>query len=693
MVQPINAAPYTNYLGIDDESKAQGSIPAQQTPTHLPLHPLYAPWGPTDPTVVDASGISAVFGNDIFNTRSPYYTAQSFYAQTVLKQGNQVMVQRLLPADIGPKARILLSLDIVADTVQQYQRNSDGTFLLDSSGAKIPLTGTGATLPGYHARWVLNQWQTTPTTEAFGSVATRTGALTASAGSVQSTLYPILELEATFDGAYGNNLGMRLTAPTTLDLSPASSSEQAAVGAAIFRLQMLQRASALSSPTVLNTQSGDSYAEFALLPGAFNASVDQDLDFLHVIATAWSNHGVPGNQPIYGPFENAHVYASNLTTVLSMIATSEAGVGALPAGASEWLVNPFTATSVTGVPYYSVNLDNASAGGLIFTGNSQFFAVGASDGTMTAASYDADAATFFESIPNSELMDIAKYPFSIIYDSGYSMTTKQALAAVLPARPEVAVIFTTQSLLQAQNTAAQDSSAAAGIAAMVGNYPDSTVYGTPACRAQIVGGSGYLLPAYTWTGLIPMSVQLASAYAAYMGAANGTWNNAVPPDENPGNVITMFRSTNATWKSALARANDWTTGLVWTENYDTVSQYFPALASVYTNDTSILKGFINVLVACDLIKVAHAVRRQLSGISRLTDAQFIQRSNQLIQNAVKGRYDGRVAVVADTYYSTQDQNNGYSWSVNITMYGNNMKTVGSVTITARRQSELPVASS
>jgi hypothetical protein len=616
-MQPINAAPYTNYLGIDDESTAQQSIPAQQTPTHFPLHPLYTPWGPTDPTVVDASGITAVFGSDVFNTRASFYTAQSFYAQTILRQGNQVMVQRLVPADAGPKARVLLSLDIVADTVQQYQRNSDGTFMLDTGGAKIPVTGVGATVQGFHARWVLNQWMTTPDVEAFGAVAERTGALTATVGGAQSTLYPILEFEATFVGSYGNNLGLRITAPTTLDLNPASASNQAAVGAAIFRMQMLRRASALSSPTVIDAQSGDQYADFSLMPGAFNANYDQNLDFANVMATGWSNHGVPGNQPIYGPFESSHVYTSNLETVLAMIATSEAGLGALPAGADKWLVNPFTATSVDGVPYYTVNLDNAANGGLIFTSNSQFFAQGASDGTMTAASYDTDAAAFFESIPDSELMDIAKYPFSIIYDSGFSMATKQSLAAVLPARPEVALIFTTQSLLQAQNTAAQDSSASAAIAAMVGNYPDSTVYGTPACRAQIVGGSGFLLPSYTWSGLIPMSIQLASAYAAYMGAANGKWNNSVPPDENPGNLITMFRSTNATWKSALARSNDWTTGLVWTENFDTVSQYFPALQSVYTNDTSILKGFLNVLIACDLIKIAHKVRRQLSGISRL----------------------------------------------------------------------------
>lgn len=692
-MQPINAAPYTNYLGTDDESTAQQSIPAQQTPTHLPLHPLYTPWGPTDATVVNSDGITAIYGADVFNNRSAFYTAQSFYAQTILKQGNQVMVKRLLPADIGPKARVLLSLDIVSDSVTQYQRNSDGTYLLDDSGAKIPVTGAGATKAGYHARWVLNSWLSGSYTQDFGAVQTRTGALTSSVGGTQSTLYPILEFEATFFGSLGNNLGLRLIAPTTLDLSPASEAEQARVGAVIYRLQMLQRSSALSSPTVISTQSGEQWADFSLMPGAFDTGTEQDLDFANVMATAWSNHGTPGNQPIYGPFESTYVYQDNLNEILGNILTTEAGLGAVDSDATQWLINPFTAMNVNGVPYYTLTLDGTADGGQVFTANTQLMASGASDGTITAASYDADAGTFFESIPSSELMDMAKYPFSIIYDSGFSMDTKTQLAAVLPARPEVGLIFTTQSLLLPQNTAAQDSSMAAALAALVGNYPDSTVYGTPAYRAQIIGGSGYLLPSYTWTGLIPMSIQLAQSYAAYMGAANGKWNNSVPPDENPGNVITMFRSTNATWKSALARANDWTTGLVWIENYDTVSQYFPALASVYTNDTSILKGFINVLIACDLIKIAHAVRRQLSGISRLTDDQFIQRSNQLIQAAVKGRYDGRCTIVPDTYYSTQDQKNGYSWSVNITMYGNNMKTVGSVTITARRQSELPVTSS
>jgi hypothetical protein len=692
-MQPINAAPYTNYLGIDDESIEQQALPAQEEPTHLPLFPLYTPWGPTEPTVVDVNGITALFGTDTLNPRSPFYTTQSFYAQTVLGQGNQGAVQRLIPSDAGPEARVLLSLDIVADTVQQYQRNSDGTFLLDSSGAKQPITGAGATKAGYHARWVLNQWLTTPTVEPFGQVATRVGALTATVGGTQSTLYPILEFQATFQGSFGNNLGLRLIAPTINDTVPASAAQQDRLSAVVYRLQMLQRASSFSSSTITNTQSGDSYAEFSLLPGAFDTVLDEDYDFTDMISSAWSNHGIPGNQPIYGPFESAHVYQSNLATILNLILAKEAGLGALDADATTYEVNAFTGVSVNAVPYYTLNLDDATDGGLIFTANSSVFAAGASDGTMTPASYDADAGTFFSSINGSQLMDMAKYPFSTFYDSGYSMATKQALTSVLGARPDVNIIFTTQQILQAINTGAADSSAAAAIAAMVGNYPDSTVYGTAACRAMIVGGAGYLLPSYTYTGMIPLNIQIAKSFAAYMGAATGQWQNAVPPDENPGNIISMFRSTNTVWKTALARSNDWTTGLVWTESFDTVSDYFPALASVYTNDTSILKGFMNVLVACDLIKIAHQVRKFLSGNSRLTDAQFIKRSNQLIQDAVKGRYDGRVSIIPNTYYTTQDQANGYSWSVNITMYGNNMKTVGSVTITARRQSELPTTSS
>lgn len=690
MATPINAAPFTQFLGIDDESKRAQTVAAQATPTHLPLHPLYTPWGPTEATVVDTAGLTATYGADMFNPRSAFFNSQSLFAQTILGQGNQVMIKRLLPADVGPKARLLLSLDIVADTVQQYMRNADGTYKLDAQGAKQPVVGVGAMLPGYKAKWVLNQWlDSGEEPELFGQCQVRAGSLVSST-EAQSQLYPIWELEGTFFGEPGNNFGLRLVTPTTEDASaPLNAAQAARVQSFLYRLQLVQRTSALSSASVIKTQGGEQWTNFSFKPGAFDPNTDQNLAVATVLEKSYSEHGIPGNAPVYGPFENSKVYQANLEAILAMVGELEAPLGLLPVESMDaasdalYTVNPFSAVNYDGVPYYTLQLQGAGQGGLIFTPNSTCFAAGASNGTMTPASYDADVAAFAQSF---DLFDMAKYPFSFIWDSGYSLPTKKALAGLLAQRPDLVIPFSTQSVLDPQNTAEQDSSIAMALAAYIGNFPESTVYGTPACRAAIIGSSGYLLNS-NYAGLVPITLQLAKRFAAFMGAANGVWDTSVPPDENPYNIVDMFRGVNSSYKSALARSKDWTTGLVWIENFDMNTQYFPALASVYTNDTSILKSFMNVIIAIDLIKIAHQVRRQLSGISSLTDAQFVQRSNQLINAAVKGRYGNRVSISPNTYYSSTDVANGYSWHCDITMFGNNMRTVGSDTIIARRMSD------
>jgi len=692
MSSPINAAPFTNWLGIQDESTAQQSVQPLQVPTHCPLCPLYAPWGPTTATLITPNQLAALYGTDIFNTRSAYYNHQSLYAQTILGQGNQIMVQRLIPADAGPKARILLSLDIVAEpALPQYQRNADGSYALDTSGNKIPITGAGATASGFIGKWVLNNWLITPTVEAFGTVASRAGSITNSVAT-QSTLYPIAEFEATFVGGRGNNLGFRLIAPTGADATnPLNVAEAERIGAWIYRMQFVQRVSATSSATVIATQTGEQNADFAFLPNAYDANTDENLDFQYVLGNDYSQHGLPGIPPTYGPFESAYIYQTYLTEVLAMVGATEAPMGTLPSttftGAADpnlYAVNLFTAVSMENIPYYTLSLQGPSAGGLIFTPNSTFWATGASDGTMSLVSYDADVATWLASF---NLFDLAKYPFSVIYDSGFSLQTKYALIALLGLRPDIWLMLATQSALDPQNTSDQDFSAAQALAAMVGNYPESTVYGTAATRAAIIGGSGYLLQS-TYSALVPLSLQLAKTFAAYMGAGNGVWNSTVPPDENPQNIVSLFREVNTKYMSATARSVAWTTGLVWIEDFDMNTQYFPALASVYPNDTSVLKALMNVIIAVDLIKIAHRVRATLSGISSLTPTQFVQRSNQLILNLTKGRYAGRVQISPNTYYTAQDVANGYSWSTAITMGANNMMTVGSETIIARRLSAL-----
>lgn len=688
MSTPLNAAPLTNWLGIQDDSTAQQLPQPLQVPTHLPLCPLYTPWGPATATLTTPANITSTFGANVFNTRSAYYTHQSLYAETVLDAGNQIMIQRIIPEDAPAPARMLLSLDFVAEpALQQYQRNSDGTYFLNSNGQKVAITGAGATAAGFIGKWVLNSM---PEGSVFGEVPTVAGSITNSA-AVQSQVLPILEFEATFQGSQGNNQAIRLLVPTGADASnPMNVPEAERVGAWIMRLVMLSRVSATASWNILNTQSGQSYADFTLLPNAYDDTTSQNLDFQFALSNGYSAK-TPGFPRTYGPFENAFIYQTNLKSTLALVGAREATYGTLPSstftGATDpnlYLVNLFTAVSTENIPYYSLQLQGSSAGGLIYTSNSAFPAVGGGDGTMTQASFDEDVASW---IGGFDLLDLASYPFSTVYDSGFSLTTKYALISLLGQRPDIWLNLVTQIATEPQNTPDQDLSTAQALSAMVGTYPESVVYGTAACRANIVGGSGYLLSG-TYSGIVPLSLQLAKTFAAYMGAANGQWNSTVPPDENPYNLITLFENTNTAYMTATARNAAWNAGLIWAEAFDMESQYFPALASVYTNDTSVLKAMMNVIIAVDLIKIAHQARRTLSGISSLTSAQFVQRSNQLIINLVKGRYAGRVQVVPNTYYTAADTANGYSWSCAITMYANNMMTVGSATVIAQRMSAL-----
>ena len=72
----------------------------------------------------------------------------------------------------------------------------------------------------------------------------------------------------------------------------------------------------------------------------------------------------------------------------------------------------------------------------------------------------------------------------------------------------------------------------------------------------------------------------------------------------------------------------------------------------------------------------------------LTPDQFIARSDALIKANVAGKFDARVVIVPETFYTSDDDQRGYSWSCNIHMYAPNMKTVGTFTIVAHRIEDL-----
>jgi len=95
--------------------------------------------------------------------------------------------------------------------------------------------------------------------------------------------------------------------------------------------------------------------------------------------------------------------------------------------------------------------------------------------------------------PNSVLLDDAKYPESIIYDSGFPIATKHALCSFIAQRKDTAVVLSTHTVGGPALTAAEESSLAIALRTRLQMYPESEFYGTSTVRGMIVGRSGILL--------------------------------------------------------------------------------------------------------------------------------------------------------------------------------------------------------
>ncbi len=678
----INAAPFANLLGVQDKSQGVPVYEPESVPTHLPHVYFFAEKGPTLPQLVSGDSLVQMYGAKTLDPRSAYYTHQTQLVNTLQGVGNAVMAQRVIPADAGPKARLLLSLEIVADQVPTYERNADGSYELDNAGAKIE---TGTTVAGFKARWVANKWTVGSTVHEFGVVPAAAGTLTSSTNT-QGQIIPILELEASFQGAYANNLGLRLQAISNTNVDPASASLAEKVKALLYRLQLVQRADASSTSNLLNTLLGEPSLSFTLAADKINPSTDEELGLENIFLNAYQRLDARGFPPIYGPFSRIHLYRSNLESILEDVQASEAAVTLVTVKQEDlYLTDIFAAQDIHGNPLHTLLLAGPADGGIKFGNNTTVYAQGGSDGTMTFASFDALVQNELKNYGELEakVLDDAAYPQSAIYDSGFTLDTKKAMIGVLGKRMDMAVIVSTQDVSQPQNTPAQELSMATALQAYARNFPESEFFGTSVCRAMVIGHSGYLLSS-KYRGLLPFTLEVAAKFGRYMGAADGRWKSGQSFDLPPNNQVTMFRDANIEWAGALARSQQWSNGLVWAQSYDRLSYFFPAFQTVYDDDTSTLNSALTMWAAVECEKVAQRTWRDLTGISSLTQEQFIERSNKLITDKTNGRFDDKVIVRPTTYFTPADTQRGYSWSCRMDMYTANMKSVGTFSITANR---------
>lgn len=689
----VNAAPMTIMLGTNDKSIRQPVREPEVLPTHLPKVYIYAQRGPTDPQLVVGGSRSTMYGEISFDLRQPWATHQTVLANIVNAQGNACMIERVVPADAAPPATLRLYADVLPTTIPLYKRNIDGSFELDEDGEKVP---EGTTTAGYKLKWVVAQIENDQTGEdTFGRAPIVPGDQTDQATQEQSKRYPIMDLRVASFGAYGNNIGFRMYAPTQKSQNPIDERIIADSKVYPYRFGVVERSNATNTPLTIETINAEQYVQGGFKKGVLDKNTDVNLYIGETFIDAYEDTTSPNLPPQFGPFGASAVYDENIEALVKLFYAAETdfidqfsdftGEGEDEA----YRFNFVSGVSSFNVPYHSFEIITNTANAAVFTEKSVRYCLGGSDGTMNEelfAKLVADRVSEYAN-PNSRLQDTAFYPESIIYDTGFPLATKYALCSFIAYRKDTFVVLSTHDVLGRSLTASEESSLAIALRTRLQMYPESEYFGTPVMRGMIVGRSGKMLNSQ-YTKRLPLTMEIAQKSARYMGAGNGIWENANAFDRYPASLVELFSDVNVTFTPASVRNKDWDNGLVWVQHYSRRSLFFPALKTVYDNDTSVLNSYFTVMACVELQKVGERAWRSFTGSSDLTNGQLIERVNQFVVDNTVGRFDDRFVIVPDAYISKADEQRGYSWSLRIKIYAPNMKTVMSLFIEAYRISDL-----
>lgn len=676
-----NKHPRHILTGFNDQSTVAPLPPETLLPIHLPLFFTFAESGKFTPQLTTGASMLKHYGDATFDFRSKFANHSTPFITGCSGYGNLMLIQRLRTPGIA-QASIRISLDLLKMQVPIYERDDAGFYRKDVNGDNIP---TGQVVDGYTGKYVISM-----VTGGAGTAVPSPGSMTE--GAEQSILYPIVDIPAESWGSGGNKLGIRLSAPTTNSLEPLDTDLVARQSAYIYRLEVIRRANENSTPVVHKTLANNRYVEFSLNPDSYDDRYDAELFADEVIMPAYRDiEDRTEGLPKFGPFETVKFYHDNIKTISEAIQLTESAVNVeLPAEPEEcYQVNLFGATNLNGTPYDTFLLHGSLDGEPEFTDISSQYLYGGADGDTSRTAFNAAVKEQLDNFGDLDVpyRDNARYPFSVFYDTGFDLDTKKSIAKLLGVRQDVHLGIATQDVNMPQLDLNQESSMAVSLVATLRLIPESIQFGTPCCRAVLMGQSGYIIGS-NYKELVPLTYELCMKRARYMGAAIGTMKSEYSYDEDPLNHIEFLRDINNTWAPEGVRNKDWDAGLVTARYYDHERLHIPAIQTVYNDDSSVLNSDMNMQIAVELSKVAFRVWRELVGNSKLTKQQFRERSDEKIVAKTNGRFDNRVVIVPETYHSPADIANGSSWSANIHMYSNVNPAVAVSTIVTHRIEDL-----
>lgn len=524
--------------------------------------------------------------------------------------------------------------------------------------------------------------------------------------TINSTMYPLFEIPAKYQGADYNNIGFSITSPS----SDVDTKIIASTKSLPYKLALYNRASSTSSPSVFRSLYGEPSVQFSFKEAVLNPNTEARMDLEEVFKNNWYNETNTLLPLRYPEYEDFYFYRKNFETLTKMVLDKEQEF--ITEEEKEWtdgnynstlswfdfttdkkellaeenyIVNLFTSKSTKGVNYFTLayaNITSNMTGSqkeVLINGDSPIFLNGGSDGTFSKELFEELVVEKLREYADedSEVQDLALNVETTFYDPGFSLSTKKELANFIAIRKDTNIALSTHDdALGTKDLPLSDVRAiGTALKTRLQLAPESEYYGTPVARAIVLMGTGKLRDGSSDTR-IPLTYELAVKAADMMGSGSGQWNAKSMFDKYPNSTLTYLTDYHPEFIPSGIKPTLWNEGLVWAQPLDRSSYQIPALQTIYDNDTSVLNNYFVMMALGECTKSGDRVFRKHVGTANMTNDEFIDAVESTAAADIAGVFDGVVDVSVTCTIDAEDEKRGYSWHMVYKLYGDNLKTVG-----------------
>ena len=348
----------------------------------------------------------------------------------------------------------------------------------------------------------------------------------------------------------------------------------------------------------------------------------------------------------------------------------------------------------------------------LFSGDHHFQFSGGSDGLESDLTsyitkrlervriYDDGVKEFFNSLTEDNFYtDPAKYPYSTIWDTGFSYDTKLAMRTVMDTRRDVAVVlscFTVADYMTVDDerifayvppqTEEQIQGFAARLQAAFRLYPESWKYGTAALRSTIVKNSGVINNS-PYKKRRSVAIALIEKVSKHMGAGTGKWREEYAIDTEANRILAGWGSLDVGYQRPNLKLLNSENGLTIVDTLDTHRHYFPYYQTIYNDPTSVLNDFVTMMACCWLEKLGMEAWRRFGGDMSVGRIKQLERVNKFLLDETKHAFHNRFTIIPRAAY--MDEETGFSSTDTVLeIYANKSKTSNTFTIEANRMSDV-----